>query len=293
TADEDDRRWDLLEGAEDEAEDDWEDDEEVYEDDWQPRRRRVARRPSRRRGKPSQQELRDYLEGLPAAELGAYLMQLVQRYPDVASELADRRAVARSDVGELIRKARKEITRLTSEDAWYNHWTGEGNLPDYGGLKDRLEKLLDMGQADALLELGEELFEKGVAQIESSHDEGETASEISQCLGVICRAVPLSSRSDRDKLLFFIDLLLRDDYDLVQDVDAVLERDWPRQVWSEVADELARRLKGWRGSGDEFSRQYVRGRLTNWLIHALENAGRQDEVLPLCEAEARTNGDYE
>src|SRR5262249_61979550 len=140
TADEADRRWDLLEGAEDEAEDDWEDDEEVYEDDWQPRRRRVARRPSRRRGKPSQQELRDYLEGLPAAELVAYLMQLVQRYPDVASELADRRAGARSDVGEVIRQARQEITRLTSGDAWDNHWTGEGHPADYRGPAERPPK---------------------------------------------------------------------------------------------------------------------------------------------------------
>ncbi len=41
-----------------------------------------------------------------------------------------------------------------------------------------------------------------------------------------------------------------------------------------------------------FSRSYGRDRLSNWMIHALENAGRHEEIIPLCEQEAVKTGSY-
>jgi uncharacterized Zn finger protein len=296
-----DPRWQLLEeaGAADDDGDDfgdeeWEEEEEEPQDRGRGRRTASARPRAAARGERAD-ELRGYLEGLPSADLVSYLLQLAGRYPEVARELAQRSALARGKTGELIRQARKEITRLTAQPAWVNSWTGEGSLPDYRGLQDLLEQLLAHGQADALLELGETLFTAGQDQIGESHDEGETGTALGACLDVVFRAVLASSRPDPDKLLYVIDLLLRDDYDVCAGADVVLEKEWPPAVWSAAADELARRLRKQPApkSADDFSDRYRRDALSGWLAQCLRRAGRDAEVVPLYEAEARATGSYE
>lgn len=276
-----------------------EDGDEEWEEEEPPapvRRGTRSQRPAAteqpRRG--GQDELRAYLEGLPATELAAYVLGLTKDYAEIKRDLQSRATLASGEAGQVIREARKEIRRLTAQEAWVNSWTGEGNVPDYTGLKRLFEQLLEMGQADALLELGETLLEEGSRQMGESHDEGETATEIGHCLDVVFRAVPASSRSDPQKLLYAIDMSLRDEYDVCQGIGAVLDRDWPPEVWSAVADELARRLADApTARGDDFSGRYRRDHLSDWLIRALEGAGRKDEIIPLMEAEARLTGSYD
>ena len=45
-------------------------------------------------------------------------------------------------------------------------------------MRSKLKRLLASGHADEVLELGKELMEAGVRQVEMSDDEGETAMEI-------------------------------------------------------------------------------------------------------------------
>src|SRR5262249_4364655 len=161
-----------------------------------------------------QGSLRAYLEGLPAAELVGLLLRLAESNPEIRDELSERSAVASGKTGDLLRQTRKEIARVTRERADYDAWHGGGPLPDDSGIKRRLEQLVELGQADAVLELGRELFEEGKQQVEEGHDEGETASELTDCLGVVFRAVLRSSRAGSEKLLYAIDLCLEDDYDL-------------------------------------------------------------------------------
>jgi uncharacterized Zn finger protein len=243
---------------------------------------------------PRPSDVRSYLEGQSAADLVAYVLGLAQDYAEIKRDLQTRATLAGGRAGDMIRQARQEIRRLTAEPAWTNRWNGEGSLPDYTGLKRLFEQLLEMGQADALLDLGEALLEGGCRQVEQSHDEGETAGQIRYCLDVVFRAVPDSSRPEAQKILYAIDMGLRDGYDLCQDRNVVLDRDWPPQAWSAVADELARRLDDPPTSrGDDFSSHYQRDRLANRLIQALEQSGRQAEIIPLMEAEARVTGSYQ
>ncbi len=134
---------------EDDREEAWDDEGGEWEEEDQP--------PPRRRGagKARREQIRSYLEGLPVADLASYILDLAERYPEVNDELANRSAAAAGKTGELIRQARKEIARLTAQEVWYNSWKGEGNLPNYGGLRDRLEQLLALGEADAVVELGD------------------------------------------------------------------------------------------------------------------------------------------
>ncbi len=61
-----------------------------------------------------------------------------------------------------------------------------------------------------------------------------------------------------------------------------------------MADALAGRLRDQPATGDraDFSRAYARERLSNWVITALQRAGREAEVIALAEREAELNGDY-
>ncbi|MBL8793817.1 MAG: SWIM zinc finger domain-containing protein [Planctomycetia bacterium] len=314
----DDPRWSLLERLEDGAgldidgadaaadaavENDDEDDdgEEFTEVDLESTRavrheRQSPRSPQPRVRKSARNkvDLRGWLEGLPASELVRFLLDFAQRHSVIAADLNDRAALAQGQTGELVREARKEITQLTRQPAWRNHWSGEGESPDYSRLETRFEQLLQAGEADALLDLGEQLFEAGQEQIGASHDEGETAEQINRCLDVVFRAVLVSSRPDHEKLLYVIDLLLRCDYDLGAGIDAVLEKDWPRAVWSRVADAIQERLEEQETPReDEYGSRYRRNGLTHWLIDSLEHAGRTEEILPLCEREAPLTGSYE
>jgi uncharacterized Zn finger protein len=297
----DDRRWRWLYGREaeeageegfDDVEEDWE------EEEWTTTRRSRERFPKALRASCAEKikesgNIREYLEGLSAAELVACVTQLAERYSEVARELKNRAALARGETGELIRQVRKEIRRLTAQLAWYNHWTGEGEYPDYSDLKNRFKQLLENGQADALLELGETLFRAGQQQVESSHDEGETASGIADCLTIVFQAVLASSLPDARKLLYVIDMMLCDEYNLCHGVESVLDRSWPAAAWSEAADELTRRLRALpKPRGNDFHECYQRNKLTDWLIDCLRHAGRDQEVLPLCEEEARLTHSY-
>jgi uncharacterized Zn finger protein len=239
--------------------------------------------------------LRDYLEAKSAAELVDLLLALAQRYPQVGEDLREQRALRVGDTDELVEQVRSEIEELTSEPAWQNEWTREGGLPDYSGLKKRFENLLEHGQADALLELGRELLERGSRQVEEAQDEGETASAIGECLEVVFQAVSHSSLPNPQKLLYTIDASLADDYDLTQGADKILKATWPAADWSVVADELNTRLQALAkpSATSDLHRDYRRDRIVQWLIDALDAAGRQAEALAVCEAEARLAGGYE
>src|SRR5262249_13327472 len=174
-----------------------EDEEDADEQEVQPPARRRSRRGSTAPSEKTRgwrEEVRTYLERLPTADLVAYVMEPAGQDTEIRRELRARSKLARGEAGELIREAGREIRRLTHEPAWVNEWTGEGSLPDFTGLKRLFERLLAMGQADALLGLGENLLESGTEQVGSSHDEGELGTEIGECLEVVFRAVFVSSR---------------------------------------------------------------------------------------------------
>jgi uncharacterized Zn finger protein len=43
---------------------------------------------------------------------------------------------------------------------------------------------------------------------------------------------------------------------------------------------------------DSFIENFERDQISNWAIHALERAGRKEEIIPLCESEAKKTGSY-
>ncbi len=239
--------------------------------------------------------LGDFLRSKSADQLVEMLLEMAERYPEVAEVLHEQRALGTGDTDALVQRAREEIDELTSEPAWCNHWNDEGHLPDYSALERRFENLLENGQADALLELGRELRQRGSSQVEESHDEGETATAICACLEIVFKAVPRSTLPNPQKILYAIDASLEDDYDLCHGAEKVLNRRWAKKDWSAVANVLAKRLASISKpqTGSDFHGKYRRDGLTDCLIEALDSAGRSHEATSLCESEAPITGSYE
>ncbi|MDB5342338.1 MAG: hypothetical protein JWP89_715 [Schlesneria sp.] len=274
------------------------DDDEVFEDDrYSAHPRRHPQKPATRkrlRPEKSGADLRDFLKSKPTNELIELLLDCAKRDPDFQAVLQEQQALSSGKVAKLVQAARREIDRATADPMWGDSWDDNCSSPDFGGVKRRLQSLLDAGYADEVVELGRDLLACGLEQVGEAQDEGETGEGLSDSLDVVFQALMKSSLPPHQKLLFTFEALMRDDYGVIDQVDFLIDHDWSRQDWSLVAAELGNQLQMIPISeAPDWTRSYVRDQLSNWLILALEKAGRTEEILPLCESEARTNGSYE
>ncbi len=295
-ADDDDPRWARL--ARENIEDDGDDYDEVdLDDEAAPIASSAPRRasPGRRTRKQWDNLIRAHLQGKPQQELADLIWSLTERYPEMRSEFQERLALAERDVGRLLAEARCEMRSVTEEIGWQNHWDHQGHSPDYTRLQRRLARLAEMGHCNEVAELGRELIRRGVQQIEQSHDEGETAMAMGECLTTVFDAVKRSDIPTADKIMYAIDAEFLDDYGLLDGASGkVLDARWSRADWSAVADRLAQRLKTLPPvKNDDDSSRYRRDDVSNWLLRALCYAGRDGELLAVYEDEARKSGSYQ
>ena len=300
---EDDPRWDeLVDGGrvdEDEDRDDDEDDslDEDEEDDVPVKKSRTRKPKSDGLASSWDGRIERHIREKSRAELADLVWTLVRRFPEVYQEFRERIALQSGDVAGLLAEARREIREVTSELAWSNRWNDEGHIPNYTPIRQRFERLLELGHADEVVSLGHEFLEKGLEQVEEAHDEeGEIATAFAECLPVVFQAVMRSSLAPPDRLLFAIDAVLADHSDVVgESADVVFDAPWEPEDWSSVADALIGRLKPPSSAAskeDNLLTDFRRDSLTDFIANALENAGRSEELVPLYESEARITGSY-
>ncbi len=300
-ANQSDERWEMLAGEsgeeddDDEADDlDMDSEDDDHEEVFYVHRHRHPEVSGRKTLKVSDEKIRKHIEAKSREELLELVWSLTERFPELREEFRDRVALGEGDVDRLVTEARKELRRVASEAGWSNSWTGEGNTPDYSRLKHRLERLLELGHPDAVVRLGPEIMKLGNEQIEQSNDEGETAEAVGECMPVIFQAVAASRLTPTRKLLFAIDAHLQDDFSIINDSTKVIfEIPVDPSIWSEVADQLASRFSARTKGDDAYSRDYHRDQISNWLIESLSKAGREVEIIAICEQEARATGSYE
>ena len=120
---------------------------------------------------------------------------------------------------------------------------------------------------------GAGIHRSGPRQIGEAHDEGDTATAFAECLPVVFQALTRSSLSGPERLLFAIDAELADDYDGARrSTEPALDAPAQPEDWSVVADTLAQRLETSsareKPGADDFSRNYRRDRVTNWIATA-------------------------
>ena len=240
------------------------------------------------------ENIEDYFKGRRKEDLIELIGEICIKYPEVDRYLHDRLNFSAGNIESRIKHIRKQIDEATAEPGWQNHWDGQGFTPDFSEIRENLKTLLDEGHADDVLSLGKELMSSGVELVEISHDEGETAAEIEECMPVIIRALEESSLAPLAKLEFAVNSIIDDEYRLFEPFYEYIESGHPADVWSEIADTLLARLV-------EFSlitalswdsAVYKRDLISNWAITALERSDRDKEILPLCEKEASITASY-
>jgi len=239
-------------------------------------------------------EIDFFLKGKTREQLVELIRELAWQFPVIAQDLSDRQQIISGNTETLVKRLRVEIRDISSEPGWRNYWQGEGYTPDYSGIRKKLKVLLQAGHADEVLNLGRELVATGIRQVGESDDEGETAGEVAGCMPVIVEALERSSLDSASKLNWALDAVLEDEFEVCESFGEYLHGRHPVSAWRTLADRLLARLTEHQddeGAGD-FSRNYARDRLSDWAIYALEQAGREDEIIPLCEAEARRTNSY-
>ncbi|MFH0821299.1 MAG: hypothetical protein V2B18_01000, partial [Pseudomonadota bacterium] len=227
-------------------------------------------------------------------ELIEFVIGLIREYPKIGRKIEEEEDLKAGHVTEITESIRSEIESVASESAWRNDWSDWEDAPDYSGVLERLRSLLDSGHADAVVDLGRDLWRLGNEQVGSSDDEGEVASRIAECMSVVLQAVMRSSMSNRDKILWTIDTRRSDEYGLLDDMETELAKLTEREAWSEAADTLLGRLdagKGDRKSEDLLTTHRREGTM-NWAIDALERSERREEIIPLLEREAPITSCY-
>ncbi|MGD8240196.1 MAG: hypothetical protein PVH68_16700, partial [Armatimonadota bacterium] len=121
--------------------------------------------------------------------------------------------------------------------------------------------------------------------------------EIGKCLEVVWQAVGQSSLAGAQRILWLVDRVLEDEYDLCPSVADSDVLDADPATWGEVGDALLARLDEGDGPplpGDlDWSARHHRDCLVRWAVHALEDAERPDDALALCLREAPVTQSYE
>ncbi len=264
---------------------DWKDDYEMEEEALTRRLNRQAKTKTKRRA----DVLRNVFEAMTKKELIEFVMDLTERYPEIGHQVLEEERLKSGQVNKIVKSIRREIEKLSGEPGWRSHWSDEGNIPDYSRVCERLLSLLKSGHADAVVDLGEDLWRLGNEQVGMSNDEGETGMEIAKCMEIIFRAIPESSLSPADQMLWMINAFIEDNYALLDSVgDCFLDNRYKKTDWSQVTDALLTRLNKLPKlkKQDNYSIGYEREQIMRWAIKALENSGRKVEVIPLLEREA-------
>lgn len=228
-------------------------------------------------------------------ELQAMLLELAGEFPEVARKIREKGLLETGRDEQLVRSLRKEIRKLTAQDAWYDHWNRRGSLPDYDHLQKQLQALLNNGNADAVLELGGELFSRGIEQVEQSNDDGMTAEAISACLKIVLHSLPQTTLIPVEQLLWLAERELEDQYDLLGDSSKILN-DWRYTPlhWREVAVVVKKWLKQMEIPVDSsFSARYQRKRVMLLLRDAYRRGKEPEKMISLLEQEADHCQSYE
>lgn len=291
----------VLEGDEDDFleeydEDDGDDDDDIFDiNNEYSYKSRQQEEPQNQQSGSGSVNLRAYLRNKSKEDLIALVEELATAHAEVRQDLWIWGSVAAGQFKELVQYVRKEIDSVTAEEAWYDRWRQQGSLPDYSGVRDGLRVLLDAGRADDVIALGRRLFRKAKEQVGMSHDDGETAAEVTDTMKIVYQALLECSLSDTEKMETAVDFELEDEFELCSESVIFWKHSFPRDAWNGLAGRLLGRLEG--GSAVPRSTlsesRYKRTIWSNHVIQALRKAGREPEIIPFCEKEAEKDGSYE
>jgi len=239
----------------------------------------------------SARALREYLQCLTKTELIEILVAFAEKDTMLVKYLRERQTLAAENVEEIVGEVYSEIDELLEETGSSEYQAYESDVPDFLDLQVGLESLLDAGHPDELLDIGKELMDR-YEKIADYDEEGEIGTKISFCMDVVFEALARSSFSSHEKMLYMLEIELRDNYNILNE-HAFWEKDFTPDEWKLFTESLKIKLEeADRTENPLYSSIWQRDYAVDRLIDALGKAGLSEEVIPICESEAEKTGNY-
>ncbi|MGA9187739.1 MAG: SWIM zinc finger domain-containing protein, partial [Methanosarcina sp.] len=240
----------------------------------------------------SSRTLREYLEQIEKSELIKILMAFAKKDTMLGRYLRDRQNLASENPEGIIVGIYSELDEFWRETRGYDFRSYEDeDVPDFSDVQVRLESLLDSGHPDELLDIGKELMDRydGIAEYD---EEGEIGTKISSCMDVVFRALSQSSLPAHEKMLYALEIELKDNYNVLNE-HLFWKEDFTPEEWMLFAEALKFRLKDAEKVNNLlYDSSWERDYVVDRLIDALKKAGLSEEVIPICELEAERTGNY-
>lgn len=235
--------------------------------------------------------LREYLEQLTKTELIEILVAFAEKDAMLGRYLTDRQNLAAENMERTIKGVYSELGELLDETRYPDYSSYESGVPDFLDLQVRLESLLDAGYPDELLDIGKELMDR-YEKIAEYDETGDLGTKISFCMDVVFEALSRSSLPAHEKMLYMLEIELRDNYSIL-DGHAFWEEAFTPEEWSLFAEALKIKLQETdRAENVLYSSPWQRDYAVDRLIDALRKAGLFEEIIPICEREAEKTGNY-
>jgi uncharacterized Zn finger protein len=191
--------------------------------------KRVPKQASKRRT-----SARSWLEKQSKKELIDFILEVAQEHPRLSELLADGSNLKQGKISAIRDAIRKDIEAL--EPDWPDDDAFDAGS-DFAHIAERLATLLDAGYADDVVDLGEAFVRQAPKRYEYSHyDDWGIASGISECLDIILKALPHSSLTPAEQLLWYIDAELKDEYAIFDNAeDFIKHRHYKKADWQVVS----------------------------------------------------------
>ncbi|MDR1657800.1 MAG: SWIM zinc finger family protein [Deltaproteobacteria bacterium] len=233
-------------------------------------------------------KLEAWFSGQSLAQLMALLLGICREHADIAAEFIDMINLQNGNTPKLLQKIKMQARQLIeSAPDWDDCYD---TPPDYSALLKTMKQALPFGLADELLDVIGRVLGGLQEQVEIYDHNGEFACDVEPCYSTAVEILRASSLDSAEKMLWAVDQIIADQFELSAPLEEYLNEKHPADSWSEVADDLLKRLEKSKPTASD--RSWGRDQLSNFAIHALEESGRRDEIIPLCEQEAPLTKSY-
>lgn len=240
--------------------------------------------------------LQEYLEKLEKPELIQILTTFAKKDNMLGIYLTDRQNLSSENPEGVIGNIYSELDGLWRELKSFDFWSYESEeVPDFSKLQVRLESLLDSGHPDEILDIGKELMDR-YNEIEEYDEERDIGTQISSCMDVVFRALSQSSLPAHEKMLYTLDLELKDNHSILNE-PVIWREAYSREEWNLFAETLKVRLQKAEKEKEKetdilYESFWERDYVVDRLIDALRKAGHSEEIIPISELEVERTGNY-
>lgn len=217
----------------------------------------------------------EYLKSLGKKDFYKMIYSFADKHQDIANYLEINALIYKKDFDGIGKLVQEHLSTIWEKFTSQSRGTF---IPDYSQLTTILQILLDAGNADLILDLGNEIIEDCKSELEEFEDsprirEEKVIKAFAPVLEVIKSAIADSSLSEDERLLWVFDAtLFYGTEDICQPLIDYMTDDANKDAWDPVVDILIERMED-----EEFEDKYAPG-IRQWCKYAFEAAGREDEL---------------